>query len=351
MSLDDATAHLVNDVDTAMEFKRWMSNKDLVGLDTEGTGLDPTIDRVRLTQYGDRFTSWVIPFERWGGVVDEMTNRYTGRYTMHNAQYDQAMLAHEGCVIPTHKIDDTRLMLHVLTSTESLALKNAAVKHVDPRTSAGQSTLSDAMASSGWTWETIPITFGPYWQYAGLDTILTYQLHEKLWPQVKAEAREAYDLELAVSWVCSAMRNETGRGVLVDRAYTMQFADELNTFIEQATKWCNDVYNINPGSDLKLIEILERDGVELIKRTASGRFSVDKEVLESIDHPLAQLVLNRRRSVKTVSTYLNNYLKFSERDGLIRPSINTVGGTARNQYEPGGSGRGVRTGQIGRAHV
>lgn len=344
MSLDGVQAHLVDDIDTAMELKRWLSERREVGFDTEGTGLDPTRDRVRLVQYGDAQTGWAIPFERWGGLVDELVRRYDGTYKMHNAPYDQAMMAHEGIVIPQRKIRDTRLQLHVLSSTDSLALKPAACKYVDPRADVGKNQLEDAMAASGWTWATVPYNFEPYWVYGALDPILTYQLDEKLWPQIQATAPKSYNLEMEVAWICYKMQQ---RGVLVDREYTEAFIDELNVFIERARDWCKSNYNLNPGSDVKVAEALLADNVPLTKRTASGRYSVDKYVLEAFGtHPLAQTVLNYRRANKTVGTYLQNYLDMSERDGFIHPSINTVGGTGKNMFESGGSGRGVRTGRM-----
>lgn len=228
MSLDGIQAHLVDDIDTAMELKRWLSERDVIGFDTEGTGLDPTVDRVRLVQVGDARTGWAIHFERWGGLVEELIHRYEGTYDMHNAPYDQAMMAHEGIVIPQHRIRDTRLMLHVLTSTDSLALKTASCKYVDSRADMGQDRLKDAMDASGWDWSTVPYNFEPYWTYGALDPILTFQLSEKLWPQVQATAPSSYDLEMAVAWICYKMQQ---RGVLVDREYTQRFIEELTQFV------------------------------------------------------------------------------------------------------------------------
>src|SRR6266704_5260511 len=161
---------------------------------------------------------------------------------------------------------------------------------------------------------------------------------------VEAEAPESYRLEMAVSWVTERMAR---LGAHVDRPYAERFAAELSAYVASVEEWCLDGYGISsPGSTEPVVRQLERDGVVLTKRTRGGAVSIDKEVLGALRHPLAAAVLGRRQAQKLVSTYLSAYLAGSERDGRIHPSINSVGGTAKNPFESGGSGRGVRTGRM-----
>jgi DNA polymerase-1 len=90
---------------------------------------------------------------------------------------------------------------------------------------------------------------------------------------------------------------------------------------------------------------LQDAGVEFTKLTGTGNISLDKEVLGAIEHPLAQAVLGRRRAQKVCSTYLGTYLDLTEFDPRIHPSINTVGGSGKSPFEPGGNS-GVRTGRM-----
>lgn len=345
MSLADVKVHLVDSVDTACEMFRWLSTKNIIAFDTESTGLDKDKDTVRLIQVGDQRTGWSIPWERWGGVFEELVSKYTGHYVAHNLPFDHHMVGKEGIHIPKAMCHDTRPMIHVLNSTGSLALKNYAKKNIDPAAAALQSQLDEALTAGGWTWATVPITFGPYWQYGGLDPVLTMQAFDQLYPQVQAEAPLSYQLELAVAWSCEKMER---RGARVDRPYMQAMVDELERYITSVDHWCQTNYGIsNPGSDLQVIDVLRAEGVDLIKRTDSGaRFSVDKEVLSSIPHPFAQTVLARRQAIKVISTYLGNYLDLTEESEFIHPSINTIGGTDKNPFEPGGGGKGVRTGRM-----
>lgn len=361
LPLSDVTVKLVTDFSTAAECATWLSTRKRVAVDTETTGLSPEKDVVRLVQIGDEDTAYVIPLEGvavhdnletskrqirgWGGFAVEMLTRFDGIIDMHNAPFDHAMFKSTlGVDLPRHRIHDTRLMLHVLDSKGPLGLKQASNIHVDPRAGLGQDILSDALGKkTGWTWATIPLSFKPYWFYAGLDVILTSRLRQVIEPKVMSDAPKSYDLELAVSWPCSDMAR---RGVRLDREYTNTFHDELTSKIKAAEQWCNAQYGVYPGSDSKVTEILLGDGVDLVKRTASGaRYSLDKDVLSGLTHPLAVKVLERRQAMH-IAGYLRAYLGFAGDDDLIHTSINTVGGRHKNPYESGGSGSGVRTGRM-----
>lgn len=342
MSLDDVQVTLIDSIDEAWEFTRWLSTKTEVGFDTETTGLDLQRDRVRLVQFGDERHAWVIPFERWSGLVHDVVRRYEGWYDMHNAPYDVGMCANHDVNIPIHRVRDTRFMLHVLESTGSLALKSAAKKIVGPHAVVGQEQLHDVLGKrGGWTWATIPYDFEPYWFYAGIDTILTTRVKNHLWPRVQAEAPRSYELEMATAWVAAKMQRN---GVRVDREYTSRFRDSLIQYSTDVETWCQEHYNVYPGSNRAVAQALIDDGVDLYKRTKTG-WSLDKEVLAELDHPLAQATLGRRQAVKLVSTYLEHFLELTETDDRIHPSINTVGGTNKSSFESGGSS-GVRTGRM-----
>lgn len=350
MSLDGIQVHLIDNVTTAYECKRWLSTCNRVALDTEAGGLDKDKHRARLVQLGDARQAYVIPIEwdGWGALAIELVTQFDGEFILHNMTYDDAMLYNALKIrLPRDRTHDTRFQAHVLSSTGSLALKKLSTLHVDPRAAMLQDDLTDVFSRGGWTWETIPWNMEQYWFYAGVDTILTYQLDEYQRPLVQREAPASYELELAVAWVCERMER---RGVRVDREYTQRFANELSAYVEEAEAWCRAHYGVYPGSNNAVVERLQRDGVEFTRYTGGGAICLDKDVLGELDHPLAQTVLGRRRAQKMVSTYLGNYLDRSARDGRIHASINTVGGVGKNPFEPGG-GKGVRTGRMSSSDV
>lgn len=349
MSLDEAEVHLVDTFDEAMSFKRWLgegpTRRGKLAWDVESTGLSPERDKTRLVSFGSENVAYSLPIDwplGWGALAAEVLGTWDGDWVGHNSSYDHSMCDSTfGVEMDRRRIHDTRLMAHVLDSTGSLALKSLADKHVDPRASVGQRELSEAIGKKGgWTWSTIPWNYDRYWGYGGLDTILTDQLDDVLRPRVMADAPGSYELELAYGWVAEKMER---KGVRLDRPYTEKMAAEFAEYVEAAERWCREVYGVGPGSSDKVAEILLRDGVELTVLTNGGKYSLAKDVLRDVDHPLAQAVMNRR-GVQKMLGYLTAYLGFAGEDDIIHPSINTVGGTDQNPFESGG-GKGVRTGR------
>lgn len=337
--LGNVKLHLVDSVDSAAELMRWLSTKTRIACDTENTGLDTLKDRVRLVQVGDMEQGWAIPWDRWGGVFEELVRKYTGEYVLHNMTYDWAMLDNDCKIkLPRHKCHDTRVAAHVLHPDKSTALKSLASYYVDPRAAQLDKQLDDILSTrGGWTWETVPVDFGPYWQYAALDTVLTAHLDELLTPRVMSEAPLAYQLECAAMWVTRGMQQ---RGARIDRQYTETKYADFMRYVDQMEAWCVKHYNVRPSQDLAVIARLQQDGVQFTKETAKGRWSLDKEVLEALSfHPLAQAVLNRRRVQKIASTYLRNFLTLADDDDLLHPNINTLGFREEKEF-------GVITGRM-----
>lgn len=332
MSLEDVTLHLVDSIDEAMNFKRWVGERrpyagdvKVLGLDTETSGLNQRTDVLRLVQIGDGQTGWAIPWEEWGGVAREIITQWDHKWVLHNAPFDRAFMERSKISIPTNRIYDTRPMFHILDPTYSTALKNLAARYVDRRAKAMQDDLDDAIGKrGGWTWATVPIHFAKYWQYGALDPVLTYRLFEEVWPRIQTDgSMKAYELESSVQWVTQQMSRN---GAHVDREFAREHTLKFMKYCEQVQDWVQYRYGVSAGSDVALIEVLQREGVVLTKYTKSGtRLSLDAEVLEEIDHPLAQAVLQRRRLQKIASTYLNHIVNEADADDLIHPDINPLG--------------------------
>ena len=159
MSLNDVTVHLVDSFDSAAALMRWLGERrelDAIGVDTETTGLSPEHDRVRLIQFGDANTGWALARDEWLGLARDVVKKYQGRFVLHNAKYDFSMLA-QSCdlELPRSRVDDTRVMAHIVDPTRSTALKTLASRFVDRRAAVLQQQLDEALgARGGWTWET-----------------------------------------------------------------------------------------------------------------------------------------------------------------------------------------------------
>lgn len=330
MSLDDVKLHLVETFSDAEALMTWMGTADASGvlaIDTETTGLIHGRDKVRLTQVGGLVHGWAIPQHRWSGLVADIVKKYTGHLIMHNATFDQRMLAADGIVIEPTRIHDTRPMAHILEPNMANGLKPQAARHVDALAAGAQSVLDSAVGKAGgWTWATIPLDYGPYWQYAALDTVLTRHLFDHHYPLVMADAPDAYQLEMDAMWVIANMETY---GVPIDVAHSQKYLDEFTRSVDELGKWVKDTYGVSAGSNTAIIDVLRREGfdnpVYWTKLTASGAPSLDKDALSGIDHPLAKTVLHRRRLQKLASTYLTHFVNEVDSNDIIHPSINTLG--------------------------
>lgn len=221
---------------------------------------------------------------------------------------------------PRDRCHDTRPMHHPLESTYSTALKNLAARYVDPRAGAAQKDLDDAVKTYGW--DKIPVTFQPYWVYAALDPVLTKQLKDAIYPRVQAECPRAYDLELATSWVTHDIERY---GIHVDAAYAQRAYDNFERYVAETGDWVKNSYGVSAGSNQGVVRVLNEQGYEWEKRTASGAPALDKEILAGIDHPLAQTVLRRRQRQKLAKTYLRHFIDERDALDLIHCSINSIG--------------------------
>jgi len=85
----------------------------------------------------------------------------------------------------------------------------------------------------------------------------------------------------------------------------------------------------NPNSTVQLRELFQTVcGIKLTKKTATGAASVDKEVLQEINHPLARAILDLREKSKMSGTYLSNIVKGVDKDGRLRSGFNIHGTTS-----------------------
>lgn len=334
MSLENVKLHLVNDFDGAQALMSWLGTTDTtdgISVDTETTGLVIGHDRVKLVQVGGYEHGWAIPYDRWNGLFADVMRRYDGPIDMHNAKFDAGMLDNQGRIsvhIPRERIRDTRVMSHVNEPHQSTALKNQASRHVDPDAAAAQ----DILKGTDFTWATVPEEYGPYWQYAALDPVLTSHLRRHHLPLIQLTGvTAAFDLENAYTWVAEKMER---RGLYVDVDFTQELYDRFTRKVEEIGAWCKSEWKVSPGSNQEVIRVLESEGVTFDKRTKGGALSLDSEVLESIDHTLAKAVLQRRRLQKLASTYLRHYIEEHDADWLIHPSFNTLGArTSRMSME------------------
>ena len=318
MSLEDIQLHLVESLEDAEAFLRWLGERrpaDTVAVDIETSGLDLKRDVIRLVQFGDAKHGWSIPYRDWRGIVRIAFERYRGRVVLHHAKFDAGMLLEDDIEFPTwDRVDDSMLACFLANSQGPKGLKPASALYVDPAARAGEAQLRAIMARNGWDWATVPDRHPVYWGYAAADTVLTARLWEALRPLV-APYREAYELELACERVILGMER---RGLQMDVPYCEATLDRLR---QQYADQRKALGHVNPNSTASIVSAFVAEGIELPKkRTKSGQQSVDDDVMSQIDHPLARQISEARETYKMGRSYFANFVKF-EHGHRIYPHI------------------------------
>lgn len=327
MSLsDDLQLHLVRTHADVNAFFRWLDQpREVLGADTETTGLSAERDRIRLMQFGDEEAGWAIPWEDWRGMVKEVFDGYTGEYVLHNSKFDVRMICNDFKMSvaqwPWHRTHDTMGMAHIIDSQRPKGLKQLAAKYVDARAVQGEQALHNGMRDNKWTWGTVPIDYPPYWQYGALDPVLAVYMYHHFKDEV-FKHRELYDLEMSAVRVTAKMEEN---GIRIDRPYTIGLTNKLMQYAEEARSYLKAQYGIANPTAMQLIKFFAEEGVPLPeKSTPSGRQAMDAEVMDAIDHPVAVMVQAIKRCEKFSHTYLDNFLKMADENDYLHPSIHPM---------------------------
>lgn len=318
MSLEDIQLHLVESLEDAEAFLRWLGERrpaDTVAVDVETTGLDLKRDHIRLVQFGDAMHGWAIPYRDWRGIVRVALERYRGRVVLHHAKFDAGMMLEDDLAFPSwDRVDDTMLACFLANSQGPKGLKPASALYVDPAARAGEAQLRAIMARNGWDWATVPEDHPVYWGYAAADTVLTAKLWEAIRPLIEPY-REAYELELACEKVLLNMERV---GLQIDVPYCEETLAALRA--EYAAMRA-DLGTLNPQATASIVSAFVALGIELPrKRTKSGQQSVDDDVMSQVKHPLAAKITEARETYKLGRSYFANFVKFQSA-ARIHPHI------------------------------
>lgn len=314
--LEKVELHLVDTVDEVNSMFRWLSERhehDIVGLDTETSGLNPYRDSCRMIQIGDTVQGWAIPYH-WFGAAYEAIGKYQGNWVLHNSSFDWQVLKEQcGVEVPFHRMEDTMSAAHLVDPNRPKGLKALGDRLVDNRASSGQHLLHDGMAKQGWNWGTVPYNFDPYWIYSALDPVLTCLIWGKV-KHAKTTYAEPYDIERAAIRYTAEMSR---RGVLIDIPYVKQKIDELSAYINKGKTWLAREYGVDSvNASRQIARALEADGMEILFWTDSGQPRMDKDALKFYSNActnpdaanLIQVITGVRKDEKMISTYFQNFL-------------------------------------------
>jgi DNA polymerase-1 len=145
-------------------------------------------------------------------------------------------------------------------------------------------------------------------EYSGEDSEMALQVHQALLPRIQRHAglRFVYEqIEMPVSAVIQRIERN---GVLIDSGLLAQQSRELAERMIALEREAHELAGgpFNMGSPKQIGEVLfSRQGLPVLKKTASGTPSTDEEVLEKLaaDYPLPRKILEHRSLAKLKGTY------------------------------------------------
>ncbi|OEV28665.1 DNA polymerase [Streptomyces nanshensis] len=336
----------INVVESEEDLKRFAEfvshNVGVLAYDTETTGLDTYTPgfRVRLAQFGNESESYVVPVEKGPRYVWYVKRalEVVNKLVCHNATFDILIaVKHFGCDLKQlyGKTTDTYILSHLVDSRERKEggtghkLEELTAAYISPIIAeeikgSMREIAKELKTTKEKVWSIVPLDHERYNLYAGMDPILTMVLHRRLKSLVPGESSMLISFEHTVARICAEMEH---RGFLVDVEYTEwlqgHYVSQQERYEEVAQKL--GVENIN-STDQVATALLDQ-GVKLTAKTPSGKWKVDKGVLETLEeegNELAVAIQKAKRAGKWRTAYVDQFLSLRDENDRIHCGINSL---------------------------
>ncbi|MGQ0512146.1 MAG: DNA polymerase I [Betaproteobacteria bacterium] len=289
---------------------------ELVGFDTETTGLDPMAARLVGMSFAFGDTAWYLPLEhaypdapaqvgtdkalaRLRSWLESDRHRKVGQ----NLKYDSHVLLNHGVRLGG-VAHDTLLESYVLEVHERHDMDSLALRHLGWKTITYDEVTGKGAARIPFS----SVEIGRATEYAAEDADCALALHQAMAPKIEADPKLSLvygTIELPVMPVLLAMERN---GVMLDAARLERQSHELGkTMLEleqKAHAAAGQPFNLNSPKQIREI-LFDKQQLPVKKKTPSGDPSTDEDVLSelALDYPLPKLLLEYRGVSKLKSTY------------------------------------------------
>jgi DNA polymerase-1 len=311
-------------------FDRWLAKIEaapLTALDTETTSLDPFAARIVGISFAVAIgeAAYLPLAHDYAGAPaqlprDEALSRLKSwlESAQHakigqNLKYDEHIFANHGIKLGG-VLHDTLLQSYVLEAGKEGVrghdLGQLALRHLGLATISYETMCGKGVGQIGFN----QVAVDQAAEYGAEDSDLCLRLHERLYPQIAADAglSRVYDeIEIPVREILYRMERT---GVRIDSALLAEQSQQLGQRLLElealAHAAAGQPFNVN--SPKQLAEILfTKLGLPVKKKTASGTPSTDEEVLSelALDYPLPKLLLESRGLAKLKGTYTDKLPK------------------------------------------
>lgn len=323
---------------TEPQLDAWLARimqADLVCLDTETTGLDAmNAQLVGISFAIEAHHAAYLPLaHHYPGAPDQLNRERIleklkpwlesaqHKKLGQNLKYDQHIFANHGITLAGIH-EDTLLQSYVLESHRPHDMDNLAMRHLGVKTITYAEVAGKGAKQIGFD----QVDLDTATRYAAEDADITLQLHQTLYPQIKAQGRldAVYrDIEMPVREVLFKMERN---GVLIDSAMlarqSRELGEKLMAIEAQAFEAAGQPFNLSSPKQLQEI-LFDKLGIPSKKKTATGSRSTDEEVLQelALDYPLPKILLEHRGLAKLKSTYTDKLPQMvNRRTGRVHTS-------------------------------
>ena len=322
--LGNATYHTVlNQQDWDALFQR-MQHADHFAIDTETTNLDYRVaELVGFSIAFDAHDAYYIPVAHDYEGAPAQLNRETLLAQIkpileneqikkigHHLKYDAHIFANHGITIQGWYFD-TMLASYVLNAAATRhGMDDVARVYLSHLTTTFEQIAGKGVKQK--TFNQIELEIAAH--YAAEDAHVTYRLYEVLKAKLQSHPELVnilHNIEMPVARVLTGMEED---GIKLDHQFldqlSVEFSETIQTLENQATELAGEAFNI--ASPKQVGEVLfDKLGLKGGKKTATGQYSTSESILEKIEHPLAEVILEHRGLAKLKNTYTDRLIEQS----------------------------------------
>lgn len=323
-----------SELDAALEV---LEKDPVIGVDVEGTGLDPYTSTLLLVQLGNEEISYIIDarkvplkeFPRYKALLEDPKRIKL----LHNAKFDYKFLkVQTGARLKN--IYDTMLAGAVLTA--GLVGKNPSLKELSFKYCGIDLEKGVRKTFANYLGEITEAQL----KYSGLDTLVMFPIFKAQVEELKREDMvKVAKLEFASTLAVAEMEL---RGMCINvpkwkeviaglEEKRKKYADEFQELIRpyygtnSVDLFGNSVDSMNVNSQAQLMDLLN-------KRIGLNLISTNDEFLKAVDHPVVNVLRDYRKYEKLISAFGQSLLdKVNPVTGRLHPDYNQMG-TATGRF-------------------
>ena len=289
---------------------------ELIGFDTETTGLEPMLAQLVGMSFACGDTAAYLPLahdypdappqigvERALELLRPWLEDAACAKVGQNLKFDAHILANHGVKL-AGIAHDTLLESYVYEVHERHDLDSLAQRHLGWKTITYDEVTGKGAARIPFS----AVDIQRATDYAAEDADCALAVHAALYPKIAADEKLRYVYRRIEMPVLPVLLRMERNGVLLDSAKLEAQSHELGKEMlekeQKAYEAAGQPFNLNSPKQIQEI-LFERQGLPVKKKTPSGAPSTDEDVLAELaqDYPLPKILLEYRGLAKLKSTY------------------------------------------------